>query len=112
LGEVEGEEIEESPRILGDVGGLADAKNRSCLYGSMILLTILNDFHGIDTMKTTELKQALEDSGIDKDGFNNLNQLDKSDVYLSRKGSGASGTTTVRPPGMDEARILVEDMLP
>jgi hypothetical protein len=74
-------------------------------------MTVLDDFHGEDTMKTSDLKQALADSGLNSDNFGNIGRLDETDVYLNRRGRGPSATTEIRAPGKDAAYEQVSQML-
>jgi len=110
VGRVENGEISEHPRIIGDTSLLGESEEERVLNASIVLLAVLDDFHSTDTMKTSELKQAIADSGLDDDDFSNIDSLDEEDVYLNRRGRGPTATTQIRPPGKDEAYKLISEL--
>ncbi|WP_255167127.1 hypothetical protein [Natrononativus amylolyticus] len=109
-GRVEDGEIKEHPRYIGDNDLLGDNGQHRLLNASILLLTVLDDFHGIKKMKTSELKQALADSGLNEDNWRNVGRVEEEDIYLNRRGKGPSATTEIRPPGKDEAYQLFTDL--
>ncbi|UIP00409.1 hypothetical protein Hbl1158_03325 [Halobaculum sp. CBA1158] len=113
-GSVEGDEIEEFPEILGNTDLLGESIQDRLLHGSIILLTILQDIHGVSEVRTTNLVDGLGASGLDKDNWKNIGQADNVAVYLNRKGSGTGATTEIRGPGKEDAyrhiEALVEDI--
>jgi hypothetical protein len=84
------------------------------LNGATVVLTILEDAHDISRVRTTDLKDALGESGLDEDNWPNVHQQENKDVYLDSRGTGSSGTTTVRVPGKQDAyshiQALVNDL--
>ena len=110
-GRVDGDKIQELPRIVGDVDGLADTGQERVLNAATIILTILDDIHGMDKMKTSDLKQAISDSGLNIDNWDHIDRLDEEDIYLNRRGKGASATTQIRPPGKDAAYELITELI-
>lgn len=111
VGEVDGGEIDVFPRIIDGTDVLGDTIKERLLHGSTIILTVLSDHHGVDRVKTSNLKQALKDSGMKANGnFGNISTLREGEIYLNRRGSGQSATTEIRPPGRDEAYELVQKL--
>lgn len=111
LGQVENGEIKELPRIIGDISKLGDSGQEKLVHGSTVILALLDEFHGVDTIKTSELKQALADSGLNIDNWKNISQVDDEEIYLNRRGRGNSATTELRPPGKDIATELINSLL-
>lgn len=111
IGKAENGDISEHPRIIGDRKELGDTETEKILNASIVILTVLDDFHDMDTMKTSELKQALADSGLNDDNFGNIDKLDEADIYLNRRGRGPSATTEIRPPGKDEAYRIISNIV-
>lgn len=113
-GRVENGDVEEFPEIIGNTEVLGSSIAERLLNGSAIVLTILEEAHGIDRVKTTKLKDALGDSGIDTDNWGNVHGEENKEVYLDSRGHGASGTTAVRAPGKQDAygyiQSLVDDL--
>jgi len=104
VGRVDDGDIDELPRIIGDTNALSDSEEERLLNSSILIMTIFDDFHDMDTVKTSDLKQALADSGFDVDSFSrSIDGVDESEIYLNRRGRGPSATTEIRPPGKDEA---------
>lgn len=111
VGKVDDDEIKVFPRIICDTEILGDTIKERLLHGSTIILTVLSDHHGIERVKTSNLKQALKDSGMKADGnFGNISTLREGEIYLNRRGSGQSATTEIRPPGRDKAYELVQKL--
>jgi len=111
VGRVNDGDIDELPRIIGDTNVLGDSEEERLLNSSILIMTIFDDFHDIDTVKTSDLKQALADSGFDGDRFShNIDGVDESEIYLNRRGRGPSATTEIRPPGKDEAYRLFSEV--
>jgi hypothetical protein len=103
LGSSDGDEVEEFPEIIADVDVLGDSNQDRLLNGSIVLLTVLDEVHGISRVSTSELKTALGDSGVDVDNWANIGRPANADVYLNRRGSGSSATTAIREPGKEDA---------
>lgn len=114
IGSTDGDQVEEFPQIIGDVEVLGDSNQDRLLNGSIVLLTILEEVHGISRVSTTELKNALGESGVDVDNWANIGRPAMADVYLNRRGSGSSATTAIREPGKEDAyeqiQTLVDDL--
>jgi len=111
VGKVDGGEVDVFPRIIGETDILGDTIKERLLNGSTIILTVLSDYHEVDRVKTSNLKQALKDSGMKADGnFGNISTLREGEIYLNRRGSGNSATTEIRPPGRDKAYELVQKL--
>lgn len=111
-GRVENDEIKELPRIIGDAKNLGDSAGRKLLNGAIVILTTFDDFHGMRRVKTSDLMQALEDSGIYVGNFTrDIGKIKEADVFLNRRGRGNSATTEIRPPGKDEAYRIVEKLI-
>lgn len=113
-GRVDDDEIQEFPTIIGDTNVLGDSGQEKLLHGAAVILGILDEFYDIDTVRTTELKDALAESGLDTDSWSNIGQVENVEVYFTRRGSGSSGTTELRPPGKEKAvelmNLLVEQI--
>lgn len=113
-GRIEDGDVEDFPEIIGNTDLLGTSIAERLLNGSVIILTILDEFHDISRVKTTELKDALGQSGLDTNNWGNVHQQENKDVYLDSRGTGASGTTAVRPPGKQDAydyiQALVDDL--
>lgn len=113
-GRVEEEDVEEFPEIIGSNEMLGTSVAEQLLNGSAIILTTLDEVHSISRVKTTNLKEALEESGLDSDNWPNMHQQENKDVYLNSRGTGASGTTAIREPGKEDAygyiQALVDDL--
>lgn len=111
MGNSDGEEIEEFPEILGNTDLLGDSIQDRLLNGSIILLTVLEDIHGISKVRTTELVEALGASGLNNDNWKNIGQAENVDVYLNRQGSGTGATTELRSPGKEDAYRHIETLV-
>jgi len=113
-GRVEEENVEEFPEIIGSNEMLGTSVAEQLLNGSAIILTTLDEVHSISRVKTTDLKEALEESGLDSDNWPNVHQQENKDVYLDSRGTGASGTTAIREPGKEDAysyiQVLVDEL--
>lgn len=113
-GRVEDGTVEEFPEIIGNTGLLGTSIAERLLNGSTIILTTLEEVHNTSRVKTTDLKDALEQSGLDKNNWNNVHNQENKDVYLDSRGTGSSGTTAARPPGKEDAydyiQALVDDL--
>jgi len=110
-GSVEDDEIAEFPEIIGDVSVLGDSEEERALHGAVVLLTALNDFHDVSRVKTSDLMDALADSGIERDAFSDIDQVPNEKVYVNRRGTGGSATTKIRHPGKQEGRSLLKDII-
>lgn len=110
-GTVEDGEIQQMPEIIGNVGILGENENKRALNGAVVLLTVLDDFHDISKVKTSELKNSLDESGIEKDAFNNVDEVPDEKVYINRRGRGNSATTELRYPGKQEGRSLINKII-
>lgn len=110
-GRVEDGEITELPRIIANTEELGGSSQEKLLHGATIILGLFDEFQGINKIRTTELKQALADSGLNADNWGNISQLETEEVYLTRRGSGSSGTTELRPPGKDKAIELMNSLI-
>jgi len=113
-GRVKDGDVEEFPEIIGNNEILGTSVAEKLLNGSAIILTTLDEVHSISRVKTTNLKKALEESGLDSDNWPNVHQQENKDVYLDSRGTGASGTTAIREPGKEDAygyiQALVDDL--
>lgn len=110
-GRVEDGQVQENPRVIGDTAELGDTETERLLHASIIIMTVMEDFHGAENMKTSELKQSLEDSGLKANNFSNIDTLDETGVYLNRRGRGSTATTEIRAPGKDAAYEQVKHLL-
>lgn len=106
-GRVEDGEIGELPRIIANTRVFGDSDEEKLLHAATVILAIFDEFHGMNKIKTTQLKQALADSGLNADNWSNISRLENEEVYLTRRGKGPSATTKLRPPGKDKALELV-----
>lgn len=110
-GTVEDREIQQMPEIIGNVGILGENENKRALHAAVVILTVLDDFHDISKVKTSELKNSLDESGIEKDAFNNVDEVPDEKVYINRRGRGNSATTELRYPGKQEGRSLINKII-
>lgn len=111
IGSVSGGEIEEFPEIIGEADVLGDSNQYRLLNGSIVLLTVLDEVHGISRVSTSELKNALGNSGLNIDNWANVGRPANADVYLNRRGSGSSATTEVREPGKEDAYEQIQALV-
>lgn len=110
-GRVDNGDISEHPYVIADTDSLGDTETERLLHTSVLILSVLDEFHDKDRMKTTELKQALADSGLNDDNFGNIDKLDEAEVYLNRRGRGSTATTEIRRPGKDKTKELVANLI-
>lgn len=110
MGKSDGDEIEEFPKIIGDTDVLGDSSQEKVLNGTAIILTILDDLHGRSRVGTSDLKDALDSSGINEDNWGNMTDMPESDVYFTRRGQGSSATTEIREPGKEKAYEKISDL--
>lgn len=110
-GTVEDGEVKELPEILGNTDILGSSKEERLLNGSVVILSILDGVHDISRVKTSEIKDALSNSGIDEGAWGKLSRTDNEDVYLDRRGKGPSATTELRPPGKEDAMGYIQDLI-
>ncbi len=99
------------PEIVRGTAILGDSKQDRLVGGSVVLLTILDDLHGIAKVKTTDLREALGESGLDSSVWNNVSRVDNVDVYLNRTGQGSAGMTEIRKPGKEDAYDYIQAMV-
>ncbi|RDZ33920.1 MULTISPECIES: hypothetical protein [unclassified Haloferax] len=111
LGSTDGDDIDEFPQIIGDVQVLGDSNQDRLLNGSSVLLTVLSEVHGVSRASTSELKNALDESGIDIGNWANVGRPANADVYLNRRGSGSSATTEIREPGKEDAYEQIQALV-
>jgi hypothetical protein len=111
LGSIDGDEIKEFPKIIGNVDVLGESGQDRLLNGSIVLLTVLDEVHGISRVSTSNLKNALSDSGMNVDYWTNIGQTSNVDVYLNRRGSGSSATTAIREPGKEDAYEQIQTLV-
>ncbi|MFU1783844.1 hypothetical protein ACM16X_20985 [Haloarcula japonica] len=113
-GRVEDGDVEQFPEIIGNTDVLGTSVAERLLNGATVILTILEDAHDVSRVRTTDLKDALGESGLNEDNWPNVHQQENKDVYLDSRGTGSSGTTTVRAPGKQDAyghiQALVDDL--
>jgi len=87
--------------VLGESG---NSRSEKQMRGSLILLTLWRECHGVEEVRSPQLKDALRISGIDDDalyamyGFND----DEGDRYFRRDGSGANTDIALTLPGERE----------
>jgi hypothetical protein len=113
-GRVEDGDVEEFPEIIGNIDLLGTSDAEKLLNGSAIILTTLDEVHSTSRVKTTDLKEALENSDLNGDNWPNVHQQENKEVYLDSRGTGASGTTAIREPGKQDAygyiQTLIDDL--
>lgn len=114
LGKSNDEDVEKFPQIIGETDLLGDDEPLRLLHASAVILTTLDDAHGISRVNTGDLKDAVGDSGLSLEGWDNQKRIDERDVYFNRTGSGPSARTEIRDPGKEKAyeliELLVEDL--
>jgi hypothetical protein len=103
MGSADGTDVEDFPKIIGNTDVLGDSNQEKLLHGSAVILTILSERHGISKVRTSELKDALSESGLNEDNWNNMTGMAKADVYFNRRGQGNSATTEIRDPAKEDA---------
>lgn len=111
MGQVENGEIKQFPEIVRDTSVLGNSKQDRLVGGSVVLLTVLDDLHGISKVKTTDLREALGESGLDTGVWANVSRVDNVDVYLNRTGQGSGGMTEIRKPGKEDAYDYIQAMV-
>lgn len=109
-GRVEDNEVIDFPEIIGNEDLLGDTIKTRLLHGSAIVLTVLKDYYGVDRVSTSELKNALTESGLDGSNWGNMTAMDEADVYFDRRGSGSSATIAIRQPGVEEAYEMIQEL--
>jgi len=70
-------------------------ESEKILNTSIILLAVIDDIHGISTVKTSDLNAMIEQSELNSGNFANIGREDNVDVYLTRRGKGQSDTTKI-----------------
>lgn len=110
-GRVEGEDIHEFPKIIGDTAVLGDSQAKKLLNAAAVIMAVLEDIHGISKVKTTNLKDALDESGLPDGNFGNISRYDEADIYFNRRGQGQSATIEIRPPGKEDAYDLIRELI-
>jgi hypothetical protein len=100
-------EEEEPPYLSFDVGVLGESgssRSEKQMRGSLILLTLWRECHGVEEVQSPQLKDALRISGIDDDTLYNMYGFndDEGDRYFSRDGSGVNTDISLTMPGERE----------
>lgn len=76
-----------------------------------MILATLDEFHDVSKVKISDLKDAIEESGINSDNWYNISRNDMVDVYLERRGKGPSATTELRQPGKEDAADHIQTLV-
>jgi len=111
FGTVEDGEVKEFPEIIADPALIGNSKPERLLNGAIIILSVLDDVHGISRVKTIELKDALSRSGLPEDSWSSIRTIEAENVYLNRRGKGSSATTEIREPGKEDAYEFIESLV-
>jgi len=105
-------ELEEAPFIVADTAGFGETRQERQLHGTLILLGTWQECYGADRVSSSDLKDALDFSGIDPDGLTNIyHNIDGADSYFDRSGRGASATVALTRPGLREARSRIRELV-
>ena len=104
---------EELPSLVTVSDERGDNRQERQFSGAMILLATWQECYGEERMKSSNLKDALEFSGIDSDQLTSMyHNIDEADSYFDRRGRGSTATVALTRPGKREAyneiRRLVE----
>lgn len=104
------DEDEEMPTLfLEDMGILGDRKTDRQRRASLILLYLWHVCYGEERVKSSDLKDALQISGISDGSMGNMYQ-GKGDSYFDRAGRGPSATVALTPPGKRHARRAIQEL--
>lgn len=110
LGRMEDEELVEYPEIIGNTDLLGDTGQERLVYGTAVVMTVVEDEHGISKTKTTKVKDALKESGLNTNSWNNINRVDETDMFFNRRGQGSTATIEIRQPGKTAGYESLEKM--
>lgn len=107
-------ELEEPPFIATDTTGFGESRQDRQLHGTLVLLGTWQECYGAERVSSSDLKDALDFSGINPDELSSMyHNIDEADSFFDRSGRGRSATIALTRPGLREAqgriRELVED---
>ncbi|QKY18635.1 hypothetical protein [Halorubrum sp. CBA1229] len=105
-------ELEEEPFIVADTTGFGETRQERQLHGTLILLGTWQECYGADRVYSSDLKDALEFSGIDPDQLTGIyHNIEGTDSYFDRSGRGPSATVALTRPGLREARSRIRELV-
>lgn len=103
---------EELPFIIPEMTDLADTRQERQFRAALMLLATWQDCYDKDRMKSSDLKDALEYSGIDSDQLSTMyRDINEADSYFDRQGRGRSATVALTRPGIREGRNQILSLL-
>lgn len=104
--------LEEEPFIDADTAEFGETRIERQFHGALILLGTWQECYGVDRIASSDLKDALDISGIDSDSLYNMYQrIDEVDSYLDTSGRGSSATVALTRPGLREAQNRIRELV-
>ncbi|WP_440771249.1 hypothetical protein [Natronorubrum sp. DTA28] len=104
-------EGEKSPiLLLNETNILGDLKKDRQATASLILLHVWKECNGEERVSSSDLKEALEDSGVSSSNMYNM-YGGNGKRYFDTKGKGASATIALRRPGKRQAREEIKNLI-
>lgn len=105
-------ELEEAPFIVADTDGFGETRQERQFHGTLILLGTWQECYGVNQVSSSNLKDALDFSGIDPNGLTNVyHNIEEADSYFDRNGRGPSATISLTRPGLREARSRIRELV-
>lgn len=95
---------------LQDKNILSDQKTQRQRMTALILLYLWDECYGEERVKSSDLKDAIQMSGISHSNLANIYQGEGNNLF-DRSGRGASATVGLTLPGKREAKRVIEDLI-
>jgi len=102
---------EEPPFLLVDTDEFGNTKKRRQFVTSLLILAVWDECYEEDRMKSSELKDALEHSGVSSSSMYNMYNLDNADSFFHKQGRGGNTTLKLRRPGKREAHKRLRELI-
>lgn len=106
-------EEDELPYIVEGASKLGDTKKERQLRATLVILAVRDACYDTDEDKilTSDLKDALEYSGIDSGSLSNMYSLDNAGRVFDRSGRGSTAKIGLSRPGQREARKVANQLV-
>lgn len=105
-------ELESEPFIVAETDGFGESRVDRQFQGALILLCTWQECYDEERVSSSDLKDALDLSGINSDSMYNMyNKMDKSETYFDKSGRGASATVALTRPGLREGRRRIRELV-
>lgn len=89
---------------------LSDQKTQRQRKTALILLYLWNECYGEERVKSSDLKDAIQMSGISHSNLANIYQGEGNNLF-DRSGRGASATVGLTLPGKREAKRVIDELI-